>query len=190
LSVPVREGLSLELWLPADWARIDHIREAVRQAVDAVFGQANLREAASMVCAELLENAVKHGDPAQGIHLVVRDLPGILEISVDNGLEKKSSQARTLKQRIAWLQTFSDREEAYKAALTAVFEKEKADAAPESGLGLARVAYEGGADLELSSSTDPSRVLIRARIQIGSSGAPASDRPRPPRHVVRRDPWR
>ena len=101
----------------------------------------------AMVSQELLENAVKYGAPRAGaqvaLTLEVTKEAVTIEVKSPAGEEK---QVEKLDETIQWIRGFQDPFEAYVEKLKQV------SASPyhpgESGLGLARVAYEGGCVLD------------------------------------------
>ena len=65
--------LAIELCIPPDWERIEAVRSAVAACFAAVTRDAEVDQALAMVCAELLENALKYGRAqTQGVHLSAR----------------------------------------------------------------------------------------------------------------------
>jgi hypothetical protein len=150
--------LHLDLAVPTDWGRIDQVREAVSHAIAAVFADPDLRDALAMVSAELLENAFKYGRPGQpDVHITVRSHDEKLIISVTNAIDEGAPYVRQLSQRVAWVQEFDDPLRAYQAALEQAF----TDESEASGLGLARILYEGGCALDCDTST-AGQVTVRA----------------------------
>jgi hypothetical protein len=150
--------LLLELIVPHDWERIELVREAVGGCALAVFADAELRDALSMTAAELLENAIKYGAPTD-VTLSIRDEGGTLTVSVVNTIDAGSSHVSQLRERLDWLRSFADPAEAYTQALTKIY----ADGAlEESGLGIVRIAYEGGCQVECDLSR-PGLVTVQAR---------------------------
>jgi hypothetical protein len=150
--------LDLSLAVPTDWGRIDQVREAVGHCVAAVFGDRDLRDALAMVSAELLENAFKYGKPGQPeVQIALREREGSLVVSVTNAVDESSAHVHQLAQRVAWVKTFEDPMRAYEVALARAFQDE-----PDvSGLGLARISYEGGCALDCDTST-AGQVTVRA----------------------------
>jgi hypothetical protein len=152
-------ALSLELSIPASWERIDPTREAVGLLILARFGDGDLRDALAMVSAELLENAIKYSPPASRVGLSITDGDDGVLIAVSNAVDERSAHLPELRERIEWIARFPSPEAAYQAALTRVRADDDRSAA---GLGIARVAYEGGCELACDLSV-PGRVTVRAR---------------------------
>lgn len=149
--------LSLDLAVRGDWADVERVRTSVWNCLTAAFGADDLRDALAMVTAELLENAVKHGDPG---------CPGLCSrlsvlVSGERGVVCVESCATTdtaarVMELLAWLRGFPSSAEAYRAKLIEV----ASTTGDGSGLGLARIAYEGGCTL--SASRDGNTLTIRA----------------------------
>ena len=151
--------LHLDLSVPADWERIDQIREAVGHCVQAVYGDADLKDAVAMVAAELLENAFKYGKSDQGdVRVSLRSGSGRLQVSVTNAVDEGSEHAAKLAERVAWVNEFGDPLAAYEAAMARAF----TDESEASGLGLARITYEGGCALHLDTSLSGMVTVIAA----------------------------
>lgn len=154
--------IRLELSIPADWARIDSAREAVGGCLAAAYGTGELDDSLAMVCAELLENAIKHGLPdPEGVTLRLGEEDGALVMAVSNAVDPELPNATRLRDTVAWLQGFADPAEAYLAAMSQVY-AEAGEREVEGGLGLARVAHEGGCRIACDLSV-PGRVTVRVR---------------------------
>lgn len=150
------QRLRLSLTMAADWERIEAVRQAVSLGMTAVLDDTDLVERMAMVSAELLENAVKHGEP-QLIGFCLEELDGRLVVSVRSALSQKR-ELSLLTERLRWIAAFPAPKEAYLAAMTEVYQHGE----PTSGtLGLVRIAYEGSCQLECDSS-EPGFVTVRA----------------------------
>ncbi len=156
--------LLLAMAIADDWERVELVREAVGRCIAAAYGDDELRDAISMVAAELLENAVKYGSSGARISFRLEDA-GELSVVVTNLVDIGSSDADKLKERIDWLHTFADPAQAYLQTMAEVFNSGKVDDST-SGLGLLRIAHEGGCAIEYDVS-DPTRVTVRARHRRG-----------------------
>jgi hypothetical protein len=154
--------LRLELRFPPEWARIEPVRQAVRLCVAAMFGDDVVRDSIAMVCAELLENAVKYGRAsASSVNLTLWQSREHIAIEVTNDVENESAHASALRDRIQWLRGFEDTAQAYMAALAEVY-AQPAHEDVASGLGIVRIAYEGGCTVDCDVSRVGS-VTVRAR---------------------------
>jgi hypothetical protein len=146
------------LTVRAEWDSIEHVREAVRLAAIAVYGDGG--EAAhvlAMVAAELLENAVKYGDPKETgpIRFALDIENGESLFVVSNSLAPGQDLAPLLA-RVSLVGRGAD-QAAYEAKV-----QEIAAHRQIGGLGIYRVAIEGNCSVEADTS-EPGRLTIRAR---------------------------
>lgn len=160
--------LSLQLALPGQWELVDEVREAVRRLVSSAWGDGELADALSMASAELLENAIKYGVAGGAVDLTLTDEGEELVITVANHIDPDTRYAAQLEACLEWLHGFANPAVAYTEALQRLFAKGDA-ASGESGLGILRVAYEGGCQVDCDLSAAP-RILVRARRKL--VGAP------------------
>ncbi len=151
--------LAIELCIPPDWERIEAVRSAVAACFAAVTRDAEVDQALAMVCAELLENALKYGRAqTQGVHLSVAEAKGEVLITVTNEIEPGSPHATMLQAKLGWLRGFGDSAEAYVAAMSEIYARNDER---EGGLGLVRIVHEGGCALECDVAQE--HVTMRAR---------------------------
>ena len=61
MTLAVQEELSIRLRVPAEWSGIEPVREAVGKVLHVVCTDRDVEDAVSMVCAELLDNALRYG---------------------------------------------------------------------------------------------------------------------------------
>jgi hypothetical protein len=182
------KALDLSISIPIEWTRVELVRKAVGFCVYAVYGRGDLRDSISMVSAELLENAMKYAPPDGMVHYALfhertpapeaRSAPHESEglvVTVKSGAPKGSRHVDALRERIAWIERFPSPAEAYMAALAEVFEHKEGQG--EGGLGLVRIAYEGGCKLSCNTS-EPGVVLVRA-------ARPLIDEPEPSQRLAR-----
>ena len=169
----MRRLFHLELPLRQEWEAIEPLRNGVTACLRAVFRDLAVCEALAMVAGELLENAVKFGDRGpradQGFGLSVRGDERGVEIEVSNPVDTSSKAVALLLAEISRIGHAVSAQEAYLDAMRRV-----ALRGGGSGLGLARIAHEGGCDLSATVGTD--RVLrVRAvtRSLKGPSPTPA-----------------
>jgi hypothetical protein len=154
----------MDLSIPAEWNRIEPVREAVARWVLATVGDEEITDALSMVCTELLGNAVKYGKP-DGVQLSIVRRNGEIEIAIVNEVSVDSAHLTRLQQQLEWMKGFPDPTAAYLAAMAKVSEDDSAD----GGLGLVRVEYEGGC--KLSAHVRDGQITMRARRPVGANGA-------------------
>ncbi len=130
--------------------RIEPRWEAVKAAWDpcrAVLARAGLSEDESyqlaMVAQELLENAVKYGtfESGERIHLGVRAGEEDVTVEVKSRVGVDEAHLHRFDRTIQWIRGFQDPFEAYVERMKLVSAQPYANG--ESGLGLARIAYEG-----------------------------------------------
>ncbi len=139
------------------WTYIDGVREFVRFFCEKTFDGGDLAERARMVIQETLENAVKYSTQGERSELelsISRD-DGHLEISVSSLPDP--AHYDTLKQQLAEIQD-TEPEQAYIKA----FERAALNPSSSAQLGLARIRYEGGVELQLRDE-DQGRIRIVAR---------------------------
>lgn len=150
-------ALHLTLSVPSDWAAVEPIRQALALYAHAVLKDVAEAETISMVAAELLENAVKHGAGAADIGISVESGERGVVIDVTNAVAEAGVDA--LRSRLAWLASRGDPQTAWTEALLGF---SALPASPDSGgLGLARIACEGGCRLSLQTPA-PGRLTVRA----------------------------
>lgn len=142
--------------LDPTWEAVDRTREAVEVFFretgftdDAVFAR-------TMVVSELVENSVKYGDftdPAARIELAVSVTEGEVTVEVSHPTPPAElPHLERLDRMIQYIRGFQDPFEAYVEQLKQVARRSLDDS--ESGLGLARMAYEGKALLDFFVEAD------------------------------------
>jgi hypothetical protein len=141
----------LSLSLQGDASALQEAQQEVGRFVKAQHGEAEA-QTMEMVAAELLENAVKHGQPdPRGIELLVEGEVRFIEVVSS----VRQADLGPLEQRVKWLAAQGDPQQAWLRALSEVFER------GEFGLGLARIASEGGCRISLR-MVSPGRLAVRA----------------------------
>jgi len=141
----------LSLSLKGDAGEIDGAQRQVARFVAAQLGE-EAAESMEMVAAELLENAVKHGQAdGRGVELVVEGEVRFIEVISS----VRPADLARLEERVKWLSAQTDAQKAWMSALSEVFER------GEFGLGLARIANEGGRRISLR-MVSPGRLAVRA----------------------------
>jgi hypothetical protein len=130
-----------------------NVRE-IRQRVGAALGDcpAQLRSAAVMTASELVENAIKYGESVPGastVTFVMDASPAMLSMSVVNGSTNAAGVAE-LERRVQELRAAEDKQALYLARL----EQLLADADESGKLGIYRIGFEGGFDLQLEYTND------------------------------------
>lgn len=141
----------LALSVPGDTGAILDAQQEVGRFVKAQLGDVAAQEM-EMVAAELLENALKHGQSdGKGIELVVEGQGKFIEVVSS----VRQQDLAPLEERVRWLSAQGDPQQAWMRALSEVFER------GEFGLGLARIASEGGCRISLR-MVSPGRLAVRA----------------------------
>lgn len=161
-----------------DFAQVDRVREGLaRGTLHPSIVPAHLerpppdevREIISVVCGELLENAVKYADwsAGRGVELHIDRERGPsgeeLVVRVGNAVRPDDPALRELVTLVAWLAAQESALAAYQQRVLAI-----AAAAPpvtESRLGLLRIAYE--AECALSVHVDAGWLVVEARLRLG-----------------------
>jgi hypothetical protein len=141
---------SIDLPVTDRWENVDLLRTSVQSCFTAVFQNVDGCNAISMVTGELLENAVKYGawSTTPGpFRLRVEGSAGRAVVTVENPVaSSEDPNLAALLGVVRWLRGFPDAAEAYRARLLEIASAPR-DHEHTSGLGLVRVAYEGGCTL-------------------------------------------
>lgn len=138
------------------WNRVELIRSGVSTTLAAVLDDPDMRDAIAMTSAELLENAIKHGTK--------RPVSYELECRSDEARVRVTStpasalDMKRLTDLVRWIGGFGNAQDAYVERLQEVCSRGDGQG---SGLGLVRVAYEGGCALDCSVVYD-GRVCVTA----------------------------
>jgi hypothetical protein len=141
----------LSLSVQGDVGAIVDAQQEVGRFVKAQLGEERALSM-EMVAAELLENAVKYGQPdPRGIELLVEGEVRFIEVIST----VRDADLAPLEQRVKWLAEQGDPQQAWMRALAEVFER------GAFGLGLARIASEGGCRISLR-MVSPGRLAVRA----------------------------
>ncbi len=140
----------LDLRVSADWSEISRVNEQVGEFLSACALSEETVQMYTMVVCELVENAIKYGtfvndsDRAE-VHLAVA--ASTISVQVTHHCRETSHlYLGELDRTIQWLRSFQAPFEAYVARMKAI-SREPLDL-DKSGLGLARITYEGRALLD------------------------------------------
>jgi hypothetical protein len=135
----------LQLSFAPQWPHVREIRERVGAALESC--PAPLRSAAVMTSSELVENAVKYGESvpaAQTVTFLLEATAARLSIRVANGSTNAAGVAE-LQRRVKEMHGAKDKEALYLARLEEILvNPEESDR-----LGIYRIGFEGGFDLQL-----------------------------------------
>jgi hypothetical protein len=133
-----------------DWAQIGKTSEEGLRFLASHGIAAPVAEALHMVISELLENSLKYGSYASGddgVTISIRLTATQIIVEVTNPFDESCrADLETLDRLVQWIRGHQDPFEAYLEKLEEVSRKPLQD--ETSGLGLARIAYEGGALLD------------------------------------------
>lgn len=149
-------ALLLEVELQPEWRNITRASEAVALLALGTYGDDDLRDTLAMVSGELLENAIKYADPHVLVKLTIHDDADMIIVAVTNAVVR-SEEVERLADRVAWLRSHADAAAAWTAALTQAT-KPRGD---RGGLGILRIAYEGGSRIDYDAS-EPGVLTVRA----------------------------
>ncbi len=155
----MRRCFQVELPVNPEWEAIEPLRKTIVACLRAVFGDLQVCESLAMVAGELLENAVKFGARTSGrepgLRLwVVGDELGV-GIEVSNQVEPSDPKVARLREELERIGRAPSPREAYLDALRRV-----ALGGNKAGLGLSRIAHEGGCDLSIVE--EDGLLLVRA----------------------------
>jgi hypothetical protein len=151
---------SIDVPVTNRWENVDLLRTSVQSCFTAVFQNVDGCNAISMVTGELLENAVKYGawSATSGpFRLRVEGNAGRAVVTVENPCATADDpNVAALLGVVRWLRGYPDAAEAYRARLLEIASSPREHA---SGLGLVRVAYEGGCTLSAEVTDQLVRVV-------------------------------
>ncbi len=130
-----------------DWREIDRINE---QAME-FLSRTSLPEAAidtyTMVICELLENSIKYGRANENIDVRVRIVEDTITIQVSNKVRPDArSHLLELDRTLQWIRGTQDPYQAYLERVLEISRESLTES--RSCLGLVRIAYEGGAEID------------------------------------------
>jgi hypothetical protein len=136
----------IDLPVRNEWANVDLMRSSVQNCFIAMFSDIEGCQDLAMVTGELLENAVKYGDWAPGatFRLSIWGENGVATVCVENPVAPGNKALADLHATIAWINSFPSAEDAYREKLLEIAGNLQRGS---SGLGLVRIAYEGGCKL-------------------------------------------
>lgn len=153
------------------WSNIELLRTSVQSCLEAVFNDVNGRDALAMVTGELLENAVKYGHWADGggaFRLRVWGDEHSGSVAVENPITPGDEGPARVVALLEWMKGFPSAEEAYEARLLEVAAAPRGSA---GGLGLTRIAYEGGCRLRAELLGNVLRMTAELPLPVDPSGA-------------------
>ena len=136
-------GKGLELRIAPEWDAVKAVWDPCRDALQRTGLAEDEAYALSMVAQELLENAVKYGAYGKGdqILLSIHVAPQDVTVEVKSRVGVDDAHLRRFDETIQWIRGYQDPFEAYVERMKVVSALPYAHG--QSGLGLARIAYEG-----------------------------------------------
>jgi Histidine kinase-like ATPase domain len=143
VEIEASGGGLLKLRIPPEWDAVKAAWDPCRDMLRAAGLGDDEAYALAMVAQELLENAVKYGTfvPSDRIRLELRVGDEDVTVEVANRIGLDEAHLRRFDQTVQWIRGFQDPFEAYVERMKVV--SAQAYAHGQSGLGLARIAYEG-----------------------------------------------
>ena len=128
-----------------EWEKIEDASEAVVEFLEGEGLGNDAVATINMVLCELIENALKYGkfeDETVRVQMAVEIDEKTATVAVRNPVHENSlSHLKRLDQTVQWIRGHQDPFEAYVQRLKEISKRPLTD--EESGLGLARIAYEG-----------------------------------------------
>ena len=141
---------SLNLKILPDWSEIEKIRNKGIHFLKIHGFSDDVIHSLTMILSELVENSIKYGDftvSQPEIQIFVDIDRNLITIEVNNPVDSKNTHhLKRLDRTIQWIRGYQDSFQAYVEKLKEISKKPLDD--EESGLGLARIAYEGKAILD------------------------------------------
>ena len=139
---------SMDLPFHNEWSNIEILRTSVQNCLATLFRDVEGCQTIAMVTSELLENAVKYGywsGQDSRFRLRIWGNQEAAHVCVQNPVKPEGNDAATLMSILQSIKSYPTAEEAYCAKLLEVAARPRDS--HSSGLGLARIAYEGGCAL-------------------------------------------
>jgi hypothetical protein len=154
-------GCGIELPIAPDWDAVKAVWDPCHEALSRAGLEDDETYALSMVAQELLENAVKYGAYGEGdailLSLHVSQWEVTVEVKSRVGVD--DAHLRRFDETIQWIRGHQDPFEAYVERMKVV--SALPYAIGQSGLGLARIAYEGRCILDFYVD-DSNRLAVSA----------------------------
>jgi hypothetical protein len=143
-------ALTLKVSIRPQWEELETVRDQTLSFLLERKVDPDTCNAVAMVAAELLENAAKYGiyrRSCDSIELALRLEDAVITTEVCNPLgPAELEHVERLDMMIQWIRGFQDPFEAYLERLKEV--SSQSLETQDSGLGLVRIAYEGGSVLD------------------------------------------
>jgi hypothetical protein len=170
-SHPDEIGFSIDMTVRNEWRNVDLLRTSVQNCFTAVFADVDGCHAIAMVTGELLENALKYGDWVSGdramFRLRVNGMRNdVVEVSVQNPLNRGDKNAQALMAAIESINSYPTPEAAYRARMLQIAQNDEEEA-DLSRLGLVRIAFEG--NCKLTARIEDNTVTVIASLDLRSA---------------------
>jgi hypothetical protein len=147
---------AIDLTIPPDWEEIEEVRNKTQWYLQNQGLSDEFIDALTMVCSELVENAMKYGAferPEDNLNFRLHMLEKNVIIEVSHPTSRSASHhLERLDKTIQWIRGYQDPFQAYLEKLKEVARRPLHDR--ESGLGLVRIAYEGKSILDFFVADD------------------------------------
>jgi hypothetical protein len=141
---------TLNIFLAPYWEELESIRTKAHTFLENQGLPEDLIHSSVMVLSELLENSIKYGrfsDPDNRVGVNLEISRNMITVEVSNPVDDSClPDLKKLDRMIQWVRGYQDPFEAYVERLKEVSKKPLKD--EESGLGIARIAYEGDVTLD------------------------------------------
>lgn len=131
------------------WDAIEGARNQISRFLKDQYVAKDLVHSATMILSELVENSIKYGtfNPGDQVESCVTINDHMITIEVVHPIGPDNLvHLKQLDEMIQWIRGYQDPFEAYINRLKEISKKPISD--KDSGLGLVRIAYEGGAILD------------------------------------------
>ena len=143
-------GNTLKISIQPEWDQLESVRVQAHTFLEDNGLMANLIHSLVMVVSELMENSIKYGNfssPDNRVEVSLGFYKNSIMVEVSNPVNEDSmSDLEELDRMIQWIRGYQNPFEAYIERLKEISKKPLHDKA--SGLGIVRIAYEGGVTLD------------------------------------------
>ncbi len=150
---------AIDVPIGPDWANALRLRDGIISCLGCVFPEPDFCRTIGMSICELVENAIKYGDwrasRAKGFGARVHVSGRSVIIEVSNPVDPTLETTEVLFSTLEWIRNQSSPLAAYQTLL-----QEACENTGRSGLGLARICYETGAQLDATLESDN---IVRVR---------------------------
>ena len=146
--------------LKPSWSEVEGLRQFIGPWVFALVRLPEVRDAVATVSAELLENAIRYGNPDMGsIHYRLDVCEDCVRVAVTNRCVPGKGDPQRVEERVRWIEGFHDSILAYREQIRRVASGES------GGLGLVRIAAEGRSELRCNLRADTLEIEATTRFR-------------------------